>query len=46
MIVINVINITREQVGYNIGGRYVDEQRNTVSGVITLASAALILVES
>ena len=46
MIVINVINITRERVGYNIGGRYVDEQRNTVSGVITLASAALILVES
>ena len=46
MIVINVLNITRERVGYNIGGRYVDEQRNTVSGVITLASAALISIES
>ena len=35
MIVINVLNITRERVGYNIGGRYVDEQRNTASGVVT-----------
>ena len=39
MIVINVLNITRERVGYNIGGRYVDEQRNTASGVVTFISS-------
>ena len=38
MIVINVINFTRERVGYNIGGRYVDEQRNT--GVVFIADSA------
>ena len=47
MIVINILNITRERVGYNIGGRYVDEQRNTASGVVwSLSSAALIFIES
>ena len=39
MIVLNVLNITRERVGYNIGGRYVDEQRNTASGVVTFISS-------
>ena len=39
MIVINVLNTTRERVGYNIGGRYVDEQRNTATGVITFISS-------
>ena len=47
IVILNVLTLTRERVGYNIGGRYVDEQRNTASGVVwSLSSAALISIES